>query len=245
MMLKIIRGVFVALMFLPATGLARLPAVEATVRYMALGDSIAAGYKALPATSGYAYQLYLDRAFGSITTVFFDNASVPGATSSDLLNFQLPQVARFDPNVVTISIGGNDLLALLASPDPFAALPEVLEKFSQNLGGSLALLCKGMDAGGRIFIHNLYEIPQIALSVQAVPVFNSVLARTVAGVAFFSPDCKDKALAVADVYNAFLGKHGLLLIERYLKRGIEVLEVHPTNKGHRVIEDAFRALIGH
>lgn len=243
MMLKIIRSVFVALMFLPAVVLARLPAVEPIVRYMALGDSIAAGYKALPATSGYAYQLYLDRAFGNITMVFFDNASVPGATSSDLLNYQLPQVPRFDPNVVTISIGGNDLLALRQSANPRGELVPVLTIFSANLRASLTLLCQGMDAGGRIFIHNLYEIPQIPLSVEAVPVFNAFLATTVADVAKTQP-CWDKALAVADVYNAFLGKHGLLLIERYLKRGIAVLEVHPTNKGHRVIEDTFRALIG-
>jgi NAD-dependent oxidoreductase involved in siderophore biosynthesis len=59
-----------------------------------------------------------------------------------------------------------------------------------------------------------------------------------------SPACANRTLAVADVYNAFLGQQGLLLIERYLKKGIEVLEVHPTNKGHRVIENTFRAVIG-
>lgn len=240
---KFIRGVFAVLALLPAAALAALPAVNAPVRYMALGDSLAAGYKAMPATAGYAYQLYLDRAFGSIANVVFDNASVPGATSSDLLNYQLPQVARFDPNVVTISIGGNDLLALLASPNPLLELQAVLLNFSQNLGGSLAQLCGGMDAGGRIFIHNLYEIPQIPLTRQAVPVFNSVLANTVAAVAQ-SQACTGKSLAVADVYSAFLGQHGLLLIERYLKKGINVLEVHPTDKGHRVIEGTFRALIG-
>lgn len=239
---RLLRSIVVALLFLPAAALAALPAVQPPVRYMALGDSIAAGYKAMPATAGYAYQLYLGRAFGNIPEVLFDNASVPGATSSDLLNFQLPQVARFDPNVVTLSIGGNDLLALLAVPDPIAALPAVLAAFAQNLGGSLTRLCLGMEDGGRIFIHNLYEIPDIPITQQAVPVFNGVLAQTVAAVAQ-SPACANRALAVADVYNAFLGQQGLLLIERYQKKGIEVLEVHPTNKGHRVIENTFRALI--
>lgn len=243
MISKMLRGVVAALFFIPAVTFAALPAVQPAVRYMALGDSIAAGYKAMPATAGYAYQLYLGRAFGNIPEVLFDNASVPGATSSDLLNFQLPQVARFDPNVVSISIGGNDLLALLAAPDPIAALPAVLATFSQNLGGSLTLLCLGMDDGDRVFIHNLYEIPEIPLTQQAVPLFNGVLAQTVAAVAQ-SPACANRTLAVADVYNAFLGQQGLLLIERYLKKGIEVLEVHPTNKGHRVIEATFRALIG-
>jgi len=242
MMPKSIRSVFLVLMLLPVAALARLPAVDAPIRYMALGDSLAAGYKAMPATAGYAYQLYLDRTFGTIPDVLFNNASVPGATSSDLLNYQLPQVPRFEPNVVTISIGGNDLLALLASANPIADLPAVLETFSQNLAGSLGLLCQGMDEGGRIFIHNLYEIPQIPLTVQAVPIFNAVLAQTVAAVTA-NPVCTGKALAVADVYNAFLGREGLLLIERYLKKGINVLEVHPTDKGHRVIEGTFKTLI--
>lgn len=242
MLPRCIRSVFLVLMLLPAAVLARLPAVDAPVRYMALGDSLAAGYKAMPATAGYAFQLYLDRVFGTIPNVLFNNASVPGATSSDLLNYQLPQVPRFDPNVVTISIGGNDLLALLASANPIGDLPAVLDNFSQNLAGSLTLLCQGMDEGGRIFIHNLYEIPQIPLTVQAVPIFNAVLAQTVAYAGTF-PACTGKTLAVADVYAAFLGREGLLLIERYLKKGINVLEVHPTDKGHRVIEGTFRTLV--
>jgi NAD-dependent oxidoreductase involved in siderophore biosynthesis len=49
----------------------------------------------------------------------------------------------------------------------------------------------------------------------------------------------DKTIAVADVYSAFSRKQGLLLIEKYLKRGIHVLEPHPTNKGYEVIEEAF------
>ena len=237
------RAVVALLLFLPALALAALPAVNPTVRYMSLGDSLAAGYKAQPATAGYAYQLYLDRAFGSIPDTVFDNAAVPGATSSDLLNFQLPQVARFEPNVVTISIGGNDLLALLLVPDPNAQLPGVLATFSQNLGASLVQLCGQLPEGGRIFIHNLYEIPEIPLTQQAVPVFNGVLEQTVQA-ASLSQFCAGRSLAVADVYNAFLGQQGLLLIERFLKKGIVTTEVHPTNKGHRVIEDAFRAVIG-
>jgi len=238
MILKFLRIVLVALMFLPTPVLAALPEAQPPVRYMALGDSIAAGYKAMPATSGYAYQLYLGRAFGDIPDVLFDNASVPGATSLDLLKYQLPQVALFKPNVVTISIGGNDLLKLLA--DPNSKPTEVLDAFSQNLGASLEQLCAPLSQVDRIFIHNLYAIPEIPPSQPAVLAFNDVLAKTVASKDL---SCKGK-VAVADVYNAFLGQKNLLLIERYLKKGIDVLEVHPTDKGHRVIEDTFRALIG-
>src|SRR5512143_3444243 len=59
-------------------------------RYMALGDSIAAGDKAMPATDGYAYLLYQDGVFDRVPHTLFNNISVVGATSEDLLNHQVP-----------------------------------------------------------------------------------------------------------------------------------------------------------
>ncbi len=237
------RLLFVLLVAAPAAVLAALPAVQAPVRYMALGDSLAAGYKAMPATAGYAYQLYLGRAFGNIPDVVFDNASVPGARSSDVLNFQLPQAGLFLPNVVTMSVGGNDLLALLENPP---ITPEKVQAalvvFAQNLGQILGGLCLGMPPGGQIYLHTLYEIPDIPETAFGVPAFNQTLNDVVNQMSLF-PGCTDKTLGVADVYHAFLGQKGLLLIERYQKKGIDVIEVHPTNKGHRVIEDRFRALL--
>jgi lysophospholipase L1-like esterase len=227
---------------LPSAAFAALPAVDPSVRYMALGDSLAAGYKAQPAMKGYSYQLYLDQVFGSIPNTLFDNASVPGATSSDVLNFQIPQVHLFDPTIVTLSVGGNDLLGLLVSPDPVQAAPAVLQQFAANLSAILAHLCYGMPPGGQIYLQNLYTIPEIPGADTVVPLFNQVVVQVVWSVKRLD-GCADKTLAIADVYKAFLGQHGLLLIERYLKRGINVLEPHPTDKGYRVIEDAFRAVI--
>jgi lysophospholipase L1-like esterase len=59
-------------------------AADAT-RYMALGDSIAAGYKAVPVTNAYPYLLYHKGVFDVIPHTLFCNASVPGATSADVL----------------------------------------------------------------------------------------------------------------------------------------------------------------
>ena len=231
------------LLFLPLLVQAALPAVTADVRYMSLGDSLAAGYKALPATKGFAYQLYLNEVFGKTPDTVFANAAVPGAKSSDVLGFQIPQVGLFSPNVVTISVGGNDLLVLLASPDPIAAAPAVLGAYATNLGTILSNLCFGMPVNGEIYLNNLYTIPEVPGADQVVPLFNSTMTNVVANVKMM-PACADKKIEIADVYNAFLGQKGLLLIERYLKKGIMTVEVHPTNKGHRVMEDAYRAVIG-
>jgi lysophospholipase L1-like esterase len=45
--------------------------------------------------------------------------------------------------------------------------------------------------------------------------------------------------SVADVYSAFSGANGLLLIE---KNGAGQFEVHPTNAGYRAIAAAFEAV---
>jgi lysophospholipase L1-like esterase len=238
------RSLLVLLLFVPSVVMSALPAVNPSVRYMSIGDSLAAGYKAQPATKGYSYQLYLDQLFGSIPDSVFDNAAVPGATSTDVLNFQIPQVHLFEPTVVTMSVGGNDLLGLLAAPDPVQAAPAVLQQFAGNMSAILANLCYGMPPGGQIYVHTLYTIPEIPGANQVVPLFNQTLVGVVSSVRMLN-GCLDKTIGIADVYNAFLGQQGLLLIERYLKRGIEVLEPHPTDKGYRVMESAFRAVIRH
>jgi lysophospholipase L1-like esterase len=239
------RIVLSLLLFLPLAAFAALPPVDARVRYMALGDSLAAGYKAMPATRGYAYQLYLDEVFGRLTETVFANASVPGATSEDLLNFQLPQVQRFQPTVVTLSIGGNDLLTLLgAAPPSPAQVFAVINQFAGNLGQSLARLCFQLPPASAIYVQNLYAIPEIPPTIAVVPLFNDALEQVVANLQQL-PACSGKTLAVADVFSAFQGQDGLLLIERFEKKGFaNTFEVHPTNQGHRVIEDAFRAVIG-
>lgn len=238
-----LRKLVLILTLLPALALAALPAPTPTVRYLSLGDSIAAGFKAQPATAGYAYQLYLDEVYGRGPDTVFANIAMPGATSTDVLNFQLPQVPRFVPTVVTMSVGGNDLLTLLAAAPP---TPEqvgaVLNRFAGNLSQILVGLCGLMPEGGRIYLHNLYVIPEIAGTEQVVPLFNGVMAQVAEGVTLV-PICRDNVIAVADVYGAFFGQRGLLLIERFEKKGLlDTFEVHPTNKGHRIIEDLFRRL---
>lgn len=230
-MLYTVLRIFLVLALLPA-GAARadLPWNFAdNTRYMALGDSLAAGYGALPATQGYAYLLYQQGVYDQMTNTLFANAAVPGATSGDVLAYQVPPaIARFEPTVVTLSVGGNDLLAILGGADPL----QVLGQFQANLGQILCGLRQALPQS-RIYVHNLYDVPEITANVpgglDAILGFNAVIA----GVA------KACGASVADVYSAFSGRNGLLLIER---NGAGQFEVHPTNAGYRAIADAFRAV---
>lgn len=197
-------------------------------RYLALGDSLAAGFGANPATQGYAYLLYQQGVYARTTQTIFADAAVPGVTSSHVLQYQVPQAAVFQPHVVTLSVGGNDLLQILAGADPGA----VLTQFATNLTQILCQL-QALPSQPRIYIHNLYDIPDITSTVPggllAIEQFNGIVDVVAA-------KC---GAVVADVFTAFAGRTGLLLIERH---GAGQFEVHPTNAGYRVIAAAFKAV---
>jgi hypothetical protein len=67
-----------ALAFGGALGQSQQQLDEDATRYMVLGDSIAAGYKAQPATDGFAYRLYNMGVFDRLPHMLFCNAGVPG-----------------------------------------------------------------------------------------------------------------------------------------------------------------------
>ena len=193
-------------------------------RYMVIGDSLSAGYGAIPQTQGFAYRLYKEGVFAVAPKTILGNAAVPGATSSDVLNYQVPQAFVFKPDVITITVGGNDLTAILTGTDPNL----VLYQFQENLKDILTELA--VKLGAKVYISNLYTISDIPGADQVIPVFNEI----VDGVA------GSFGVPVADFYGSFQGQKGLLLIDRH---GASPLEIHPTNAGHKAMAAAFKAII--
>ncbi len=205
--------------------------------YMAMGDSLAAGWGADPATQGYTYLLYQGGVIDTVSNTIFCNAAVPGATSADVLAHQVPQALAhlndFKPDVITLTVGGNDLLSILKTgADPNV----VLQNYAANLTQILVKLKTGLP-GVRIYVSNQYAIPEIAAAFpgldQVIAAFNQIVDG-VAGAA---------GVPVVDVFTAFggfEGRGGLLLIDR---QGADPFQPHPTNAGYRVMEQAFEAAI--
>jgi lysophospholipase L1-like esterase len=225
-----VRTIFLALAFslvIATPAAADLPwQFDNNTRYMALGDSLVAGYGAVPATQGYVYLLYKDGAFDRVTNTLLSNAGVPGVTSRQVLEHQVPQaIEAFRPTVITLTVGGNDLLRILKGADA----GQVLSEYQTNLTLILQNLRTALP-NTRIVVSNLYTVPQIPGADQIVPIFNQIVTSVAS--AFNVP--------VADVYSAFHGRHGLLLIER---PGAAPDEVHPTNAGYHVMAQAFEAAI--
>jgi lysophospholipase L1-like esterase len=233
-MLKPLRSLTALLALgLASHALANPPADMAdNTRYLAMGDSLTAGWGAMPATEGYAYVLYQQGAYDNMPDTTFANAAMPGATSQHVLAYQVPLATQsgFDPHVITMTVGGNDLLAILGGADPAG----VLTAFQGNLYSILAQLCAALPHT-RIYVANLYVIEEFPVpTAPAVLAFNQV----VDGVTAFANAvaCAGRA-RVADVHAAFSGPQGgLLLVNR---NGAGQFEVHPTNEGYRAMARAF------
>ena len=77
--------------------------------YIALGDSAAQGIGASEPGRGYVGILAERIAHRSGLSVRTSNLSVSGATVAQAVDYQLPRLAKQRPDIVTVSIGANDI----------------------------------------------------------------------------------------------------------------------------------------
>ncbi len=209
-------------------------------RYLALGDSLSAGYGAKPVTQGFVFRLYQSGSIDNLNNLLFCAGAIPNARSSDVLNYQVPQVPRFFKNtgmpyrkVVTLTVGGNDALSVLGpyGDIDFPAIPGMLATYGGNLYAILANLTASGDV--RVFVGNLYDpklpVPNAGLLIDAMNQVTADVVKLFPG----------KAVLV-DLHSAFHGRNGLLLIE---KHGAAPDEIHPTDAGYGVIASAFKDAI--
>jgi lysophospholipase L1-like esterase len=214
---------------------------EDNTRYLALGDSLSAGYGAHPATNGFVYQIYQSGAIDNINNLLLNNIGVVNATSADVLAHQLPLGTLFFFNtgadyrkVVTITVGGDDLQAIipkfidpnLTPEEKEQLIEDTLTVFSANLGAILANLSAFPDV--HIYVANQYD-PRLPIpgETEVIDALNSAISSV---VSLFP------LATLVDVFSAFEGKKGLLLIE---KTGAEMFQAHPTDAGYRVMTKAF------
>ncbi len=210
---------------------------EDNARYLALGDSLSAGYGAHPATNGFVYQLYQSGAIDGINNTLLCNLGIPNAISDSVLYYQVPQAGLFFSNtgldyrkVVTLTIGGNDLFIKIL----YWGMPEVevLDVFEDNLRSILFTLTDAFN-DVEIYIGNQYD-PQLDHPVLG-PYGSYLAGKLNERIQMVVSDYSQWA-TVVDVHSAFEGKRGLLLIE---KRGGDPFQVHPTNAGYRVMTREF------
>ena len=228
--------------------------------YIAIGDSRAFGVGASdPATDGYVAithdalhrsERYRQRGLELV------NLGVPGATSADLLlpDGQLEQAvaeikerqedtSSADDNVeiITVNIGGNDVLALVTSDSPCVADPrspecedrfqEVLDALKDDLTEVLRRLREAAPKAD-IIVLDLYSplsgrggAPELVADL-AVREINAVTERVVS-----DPELRAKLVSV---YPLFRGRASQLVAADNL---------HPNDDGHAVMAEGVLAAI--
>lgn len=98
------------------------------VRYVALGDSAAQGVGASCVTNGYVPRIGRRLAEFTGRPVAITNLSLSGASSGDVAQTQLEALARleFEPDLVTLDVGANDVLFHPTRVEEFAEAMETI-----------------------------------------------------------------------------------------------------------------------
>lgn len=202
-------------------------------QYTAIGDSLTTGFGALPG-NGFV-PVYRRMAEVRLRDfVAYTNLGVNGMTSAELdqriSRSQAYRQGLREAEIITISIGGNDLIRAARATRAFAAAPvsfkQSLQECKDNLSSIMGKIY-GLKAGSSspyiIRIVGLYNpYPQISAATDWVQQFNRHAAQYSNYVCGF-----------ANIYPAFAGNERDLLSLDHL---------HPNGKGYRVIAEQLNAL---
>ena len=225
------------------------PTTAGTIDYVALGDSMATGTGAATSYPAELADLLADDTGADIAVT---NLAVDGWTSQDLLdalrNDEAMRTAVTDADLVTLDIGGNDLLHALPAylngtcggDDGLQCLHDAADDFAQrwdDLLDAVVDLRDGEAAG--VLTLDLYQpFPHDERLGEHLdrlrPSLDAVNAAIHAGA-----EARD--LPVATVFAAFHGPDGLA--EPALDGLISVDGLHPSNDGHRRIAEALLPLV--
>lgn len=210
--------------------------------FVALGDSITAGYGARHPNFTYVRQVSdftREKGFAGRTFVIAQN----GWTSYDILRaaVTLRQPMWQSTNVVTLLTGGNDLrkllrrqyLSLSGAPITGQLVEERIHEFSQNMS-ELCALIQAQNIP-HVLVANVYNpVPHYPLGVFAIERLNDTIHSLVTKHKF----------TLVDVQSAFNQRQSDL-IDGYRMGRIEDLAspfrrpIHPNNAGHRAISTLF------
>ncbi len=251
---------FLSLAFVVLASGAPVTRAQEAPAYLALGDSLAFGVGASnPSTAGYVARVH----DSLLTSDRYDegglgliNVSVAGATSADLLvpggqvDMALEEIKRRaedasslenEVQIVSVDIGGNDLLTLVAPDSPClesasvepcrSAFGEVLSAIQTNLTETLRRLRQAAP-DAIIVVVDLYN-PYSGTGDLREPIAEIGVgqANGVIGAVTADPDLRVKT---ASIFQLFSGRGG----EWIAPDGI-----HPNDNGHAVIAEAVLAAI--
>jgi len=201
--------------------------------YAALGDSITHGYDASTTESAWV-QRFL-RNLSRTQTVNLYLHTKPGWTSGQLAKSlaKVPDVIWAEAKLVTILVGGNDLLR--ASPrllnGNYTQVYKVAERVQDNLEAALATVRR---KDGIVILGTLYNpFPNSLLAEEYTQTVNHSIRRV----------ANRNGTLVAELERLFHNREDQF-IEGYRKGNLRDMRlfgnpIHPNDKGHEAIAKAF------
>ena len=108
------------------------PIKEGDFVYLALGDSVAQGIGATDIKRTYVSLIaaHIEQITGRHVHII--NVSVTGATATDVVRDQLPQIKGLTPDLVTLDIGANDINHKTSTADFMRDFTTILNVMPQN-----------------------------------------------------------------------------------------------------------------
>lgn len=245
-----------------------LPPVPPLPVYLALGDSVAAGVGAsVPAHTGYVPQLQ-DRLRHDLDCwplrlpgcrlLRLRNISVPGATTVDLIDDQLPRAVRIlesrngdrrpynDVPAVTVTIGGNDVFG----PTVEACVPDITPECARTVARQLGQVAANLpvildalaDAGGgdaTVAIMTYYNPLAACVLAKQAPLADVVLEGGTLGEG--GPELP---VGLNDIIREAALQEGAVVAETFGALDVDDLVggedcLHPDDSGHAKVAGAF------
>ncbi len=218
-------------------------------KFAVLGDSIASGYGLDNAHTCYASLISAEKSY------HLTNDAVPGHTTLDLLNVicnsENARKAISNADLISVSIGGNDLIQLLSkSKDDTSAMLDIMlngvnakvvknavENVKFNLNGvctELRLLNPDAPIIFQTIYNPLYANDQYSSYASFAEMFVPVMIDVLTEL------CNEyENIFIADVYTAF---------DAYYKEtgSYDIIHsdgIHPSDKGHALIADVVLEVI--
>lgn len=202
------------------------------IPYTAVGDSLTVGFGAMPG-NGFVpvYRGMAERRVGEF--VSYENLGINGLTSSELYA-NMKRSSQFrnslkEAQIITISIGGNDLIRAAksaSSPNIAQHFNKALSQCQSNFSGIMQTLNQ-LKSGSRapyivraVGLYNPY--PQVDAATQWVQQFNRYINGYWGG-----------SYAAAEIFSAFYGREHELLSFDHL---------HPNGRGYKVIAEQLNRL---
>ncbi|MGE5548115.1 MAG: SGNH/GDSL hydrolase family protein [Solirubrobacterales bacterium] len=209
----------VAILFL-AAACSSAPKPPQQLSYMAIGASDAVGIGAFPLDRGYVYRIR-DELRRNVERVDLLNLGIPGASAemeAQVVRTALDAGKR--PGLVTIWLGGNDVVDGVAPKDFETHLEDILDRLRKRTDAVIAVANLPDLSRTPRFQQN----PSPNVTPARIQAFNAAIARQV----------KDHDALLVDLANRFGDLSELTSdIDGY----------HPNSGGHAVVASAFLAEI--